>query len=159
MNRVTLIGNCGKDPEIRSTQGGSKIANLTIATTEDWTDKVSGDRKSATEWHRISCFNDQVTGVIERFVKKGSKILVEGKLTTRKWTDQQGQDRYTTEVNIGRFGGQLILLDGKPQGGDTARQAPEGRQGGYPQESGQSRAPTGGGDVGDEDIPFCPEWR
>ena len=112
LNRVQLIGNVGKDPEIRSTQGGERIANLTVATSESWTDKRSGEKKERTEWHRIAIFNDGLVGVVERFVHKGSRIFVEGQLTTRKWTDQSGQEKYSTEINLGKFNGTLILLDG-----------------------------------------------
>ena len=116
VNKVILVGNLGKDPEVRSTQDGSKIVNLTLATSETWNDRASGERKERTEWHRIVIFNDRVADVAERFLKKGAKIYVEGSLQTRKWTDQQGQERYTTEVVIGRFNGQLTMLDGRSGG-------------------------------------------
>jgi single-strand DNA-binding protein len=116
VNKVILVGNMGKDPEVRSTQDGSKIVNLTLATSETWNDRASGERKERTEWHRIVIFNDRVADVAERFLKKGAKIYVEGSLQTRKWTDQQGQERYTTEVVIGRFNGQLTMLDGRSGG-------------------------------------------
>ena len=157
LNRVQLIGHVGKDPEIRSTQGGAKIANLTLATSETWNDKASGEKKERTEWHRISIFNDGLVGVVERFVKKGSKLFIEGQLTTRKWTDQAGVEKYSTEINLGKFNGTLILLDGKQSGGE-----PAGRPGGYPPEGGAEprrpapswEAPRGGDrDINDE-IPF-----
>ena len=116
VNKVILVGNLGKDPEVRSTQDGSKIVNLTLATSETWNDRASGERKERTEWHRIVIFNDRVADVAERFLKKGAKIYVEGSLQTRKWTDQQGQERYTTEVVVGRFNGQLTMLDGRSGG-------------------------------------------
>src|SRR6202030_1167407 len=116
VNKVILIGNMGKDQEVRTTQDGSKIVNLTLATSESWNDRASGERKEKTEWHRIVIFNDRVADVAERFLKKGAKIYVEGSLQTRKWTDQQGQERYTTEVVIGRFNGQLTMLDGRGGG-------------------------------------------
>jgi single-strand DNA-binding protein len=119
VNKVILVGNLGKDPEVRSTQDGSKIVNLTLATSETWNDRASGERKERTEWHRIVIFNDRVADVAERFLKKGAKIYVEGSLQTRKWTDQQGQERYTTEVVIGRFNGQLTMLDGR-SGGESS---------------------------------------
>jgi single-strand DNA-binding protein len=118
VNKVILVGNLGKDPEVRSTQDGSKIVNLTLATSETWNDRASGERKERTEWHRVVIFNDRVADVAERFLKKGAKIYVEGALQTRKWTDQQGQERYTTEVVIGRFNGQLTMLDGRSGGGE-----------------------------------------
>jgi single-strand DNA-binding protein len=134
VNKVILVGNLGKDPEVRSTQDGSKIVNLTLATSETWNDRASGERKERTEWHRVVIFNDRVADVAERFLKKGAKIYVEGSLQTRKWTDQQGQERYTTEVVIGRFNGQLTMLDGRSGGGE----------GGYAGAEGGS-APGGGG--------------
>ena len=120
VNKVILVGNLGKDPEVRSTQDGSKIVNLTLATSETWNDRASGERKEKTEWHRIVIFNDRVAEVAERYLKKGAKIYVEGSLQTRKWTDQQGQERYTTEVVIGRFNGQLTMLDTRSGGGEGA---------------------------------------
>jgi single-strand DNA-binding protein len=133
VNKVILVGNLGKDPEVRSTQDGSKIVNLTLATSETWNDRASGERKERTEWHRVVIFNDRVADVAERFLKKGAKIYVEGSLQTRKWTDQQGQERYTTEVVIGRFNGQLTMLDGRSGGGEG---------GGY---GGGSEGGSGGG--------------
>ncbi len=118
VNKVILVGNLGKDPEVRNTQDGSKIVNLTLATSETWNDRASGERKEKTEWHRVVVFNDRVADVAERFLKKGAKIYVEGSLQTRKWTDQQGQERYTTEVVIGRFNGQLTMLDTRSGGGE-----------------------------------------
>jgi single-strand DNA-binding protein len=149
VNRVILVGNVGKDPEVRSMQNGGKIANLTLATSEEWTDKASGERKSKTEWHRIAIMNDNIAGVAERFVRKGSKIYVEGQLQTRKWTDQQGQERYTTEVVIGRFNGSLVLLDSKrDDGGErpvaTAR----------PAQTQQRREPAPDARDLDDEIPF-----
>src|ERR1700712_1586109 len=131
VNKVILVGNLGKDPEIRSTQDGSKIVNLALATSESWNDRASGERKEKTEWHRVVIFNDRVADVAEKYLKKGAKIYVEGTLQTRKWTDQGGQERYTTEVVIGRFNGQLTMLDGRSGGGEA---------GGY---GGGSEAPSG----------------
>jgi single-strand DNA-binding protein len=119
VNKVILVGNLGKDPEVRQTQDGSKIVNLTLATSETWNDRASGERKERTEWHRVVIFNDRTADVAERFLKKGAKIYVEGALQTRKWTDQQGQERYTTEVVIGRFNGQLTMLDTRAGGGSS----------------------------------------
>jgi len=119
VNKVILIGNLGKDPEVRSTQDGSKIVNLTLATSETWNDRASGERKERTEWHRVVIFNERVADVAERFLKKGAKIYVEGSLQTRKWTDQQGQERYTTEVVLGRFNGQLTMLDTRAGGAEA----------------------------------------
>jgi single-strand DNA-binding protein len=119
VNKVILVGNLGRDPEVRNTQDGSKIVNLALATSETWNDKASGERKEKTEWHRVVIFNDRVADVAERFLKKGAKIYVEGSLQTRKWTDQGGQERYSTEIVIGRFNGQLTMLDGRSGGGDS----------------------------------------
>jgi single-strand DNA-binding protein len=162
VNKVILIGNIGKDPEIRSTQSGGKIANLTLATSETWNDKASGERKEKTEWHRVVVFNDRLVDVVERFVKKGRKLYVEGSLQTRKWTDQSGQEKYTTEVVVDRFRGEITLLDSQrgadEGGGDSGGYAPRqpaarqpaarGGGGGAP-----SWEPNKGGDL-DDDIPF-----
>ena len=126
VNKVILVGNLGKDPEVRNTQDGSKIVNLTLATSETWNDRASGEKKEKTEWHRVVIFNDRIADVAERFLKNGAKIYVEGSLQTRKWTDQQGQERYTTEVVIGRFNGQLTMLDTRAGGGEGG-----GSEGGY----------------------------
>ena len=130
VNKVILVGNIGKDPEIRSTQSGGKIANLTLATSETWNDKGSGERKEKTEWHRVVVFNDRLVDVVERFVKKGRKLYVEGSLQTRKWTDQSGQEKYTTEVVVDRFRGDITLLDSQ-RGGDEGSAGMGGDSGGY----------------------------
>jgi single-strand DNA-binding protein len=114
LNKVTLIGNLGKDPEIRKTQDGRPIAVFSLATTESWKDK-SGERRDKTEWHNIVVFNEGLCGVIEKYIKKGSKIYIEGQLQTRKWQDKEGHDRYTTEVVLQGFSSQLIMLDGRNQ--------------------------------------------
>jgi single-strand DNA-binding protein len=119
VNKVILVGNLGRDPEIRNTQDGRKIVNLALATSDTWNDKASGERKERTEWHRVVIFNDRIADVAERFLKKGAKIYVEGALQTRKWTDQGGQERYTTEVVVGQFNSQLTMLDGRAGGGDS----------------------------------------
>jgi single-strand DNA-binding protein len=111
VNKVTLVGNLGKDPEIRNTQAGSKICNLTIATSETWNDRASGERKERTEWHRVVIFNERLADVAERFLRKGRKVYLEGALETRKYTDQSGQEKYTTEVVLRNFRGELVLLD------------------------------------------------
>jgi single-strand DNA-binding protein len=112
VNKVTLVGNLGRDPEIRTTQDGKKIANLSIATSESWKDKNSGDRKEKTEWHRVVIFNDRLSEVAEKYLKKGSKVYLEGSLQTRKW-EKDGHDQYTTEVVLQQFRGELVMLDGK----------------------------------------------
>jgi len=118
VNRVILLGNLGADPEIRRTQDGRAIANLRLATSDSWRDKATGERKERTEWHRVVIFNENLAKVAEQYLKKGSKVYVEGALQTRKWTDQQGQDRYSTEVVLQGFNSQLVLLDRPP--GDAA---------------------------------------
>ena len=130
VNKVILVGNLGRDPEIRHTQDGRKIANLRVATSETWRDKNSGERREKTEWHSVVIFNDGLCNVAERFLKKGSKVYIEGQLQTRKWQDQQGQDRYSTEVVLQGFGGTLTMLDGASGGG--------GRAGASMQEGGQA---------------------
>ena len=113
LNRVHLIGNVGKDPEIRHTQDGKAIANLSLATSESWRDKSTGEKRERTEWHRVVIFNEHVTKVVEAYVKKGSKIFVSGSLQTRKWTDQSGVEKYSTEIVLQAFNGELVLLDAK----------------------------------------------
>jgi len=158
VNKVILVGNLGKDPEIRTTQDGTKIVNLTLATSESWNDRASGERKERTEWHRVVIFNDRLADVAERFLRKGRKVYIEGALQTRKWTDQSGQERYTTEVVISRFRGELTILDSgrTEEGGSTApmRNAGPASVGGR---SGGAGSPSWdvpkGGDLDDE-IPF-----
>ncbi len=120
INKVILIGNVGNDPEIRSMQNGDKLANLSIATSESWKDKGSGERKEKTEWHRVVVFNDHLVSVIERFVSRGTKLYIEGQLQTRKWTDNQGIEKYTTEIVLQRFRGELALLDSRGSGGGNS---------------------------------------
>jgi single-strand DNA-binding protein len=147
VNKVILVGNLGRDPEIRSTQDGTRVANLSLATSESWKDKTSGERRERTEWHRVVIFNDRLVDVVERFLKKGSKIYIEGQLQTRKWTDQSGQERYTTEIVLQRYRGELTMLDSRA-GGDTGG-AGAGSSGG-PSDAGPGRTPA---DF-DDDIPF-----
>lgn len=144
VNKVILVGNLGKDPEVRSTQDGSKIVNLTLATSETWNDRTSGERKEKTEWHKVVIFNDRTADVAEKYLKKGAKVYIEGSLQTRKWTDQGGQERYTTEVVIGRFNGALTMLDtragGSEGGGGYGGGASEG--GGGSSYTPRERAPA-----------------
>jgi single-strand DNA-binding protein len=116
VNKVILVGNLGRDPEVRSTQSGSKVANLSLATTESWKDRNTGERQEKTEWHRVVIFG-ALADVADRFLKKGAKIYISGQLQTRKWQDQSGQDRYTTEIVVQGFGGELVMLDGRSGGG------------------------------------------
>ena len=145
VNKVILVGNLGKDPEVRSTQDGSKIVNLTLATSETWNDRASGERKEKTEWHRVVIFNDRTADVAEKYLKKGAKVYIEGSLQTRKWTDQQGQERYTTEVVIGRFNGQLTMLDTRAggEGGGYGGGSEGGSAGGGGGYAPRERAPAG----------------
>lgn len=151
VNKVILIGNLGADPEIRSTQDGRPIANLRIATSETWKDRNTGERREKTEWHRVVIFSEGLAKIAEQYLKKGSKVYVEGQLQTRKWQDQNGQDRYSTEVVLSGFNGTLTMLDGRRDGGG-------GDFGGGG--SGGGFAPSGGGsdpsfDQGfDDEIPF-----
>jgi single-strand DNA-binding protein len=117
LNKVMLIGNLGADPEIRSFQNGGKVANLRLATSESWKDKSTGEKRERTEWHTVAIFNDGLVGVVERFLKKGSKVYIEGQLQTRKWQDKDGADRYSTEVVLQGFGGTLVMLDGAKSSG------------------------------------------
>ena len=159
VNKVILVGNLGRDPETKPMQDGRSLVNMSVATSENWRDRTSGERKERTEWHNVVVFNEKLAEVAQKYVKKGSKIYVEGQLTTRKWTDQSGQERYTTEVVIPRFGGQLTMLDGRSGGGDGAAMG-----GGMDDEMGGAvaSAPSGGGRPAarggkaelDDDIPF-----
>ncbi|GBD57499.1 single-stranded DNA-binding protein [Gluconobacter wancherniae] len=146
VNKVILVGNLGKDPEVRNTQSGTKIVNLTVATSDTWNDRQSGERKERTEWHRVVIFNERVADVAERFLRKGRKVYIEGELRTRKWTDQSGQERYTTEVTIDRFRGDLVLIDsnrgGEDGGGGYDAPRSGGNGGGF---GGGSRSGGSGG--------------
>jgi single-strand DNA-binding protein len=119
VNKVILVGNLGRDPEIRRMNNGDPVVNLSVATSEQWRDKNSGERREKTEWHRVVIFNDQLAKVAENYLKKGMKVYIEGQLQTRKWTDQNGQEKYSTEVVLQRFRGELQMLDGKGEGGGS----------------------------------------
>lgn len=131
VNKVILVGNLGRDPEVRNTQSGSKVVNLAIATSDTWNDRNTGERRDRTEWHRVVIFNERVGEVAERYLRKGRKVYIEGELRTRKWTDQQGMDKYTTEVVIDRFRGNLVLLDSQRSGGGDGGYGDDGYDGGY----------------------------
>lgn len=158
LNKVTLIGNLGRDPEVRSTQDGMKIVNLSIATSESWKDRNSGERRERTEWHRVVIFNENLGKVAEQYLRKGSKVYLEGALQTRKWTDQNGQDKYTTEVVLQRYRGELTMLDGRGEGGGGGGYGggSDGGYGGGQQQSGgyDAPAPVGGPNDLDDEIPF-----
>ncbi|MBS0539289.1 MAG: single-stranded DNA-binding protein [Proteobacteria bacterium] len=160
VNKVILVGNLGRDPEVKSMQDGRSLVNMSVATSETWRDRQSGERKERTEWHRVVIFNDKLAEVAQKYLKKGAKVYLEGQLTTRKWTDQSGQERYTTEVVVPRFGGQLTMLDGRSGGGDGG-----GMGGGGGMDDDMGGPPSGGGGGGrpaargskaelDDDIPF-----
>ena len=168
VNKVILIGNLGQDPEIKSFQNGGRIANLRIATSENWKDRQTGERKERTEWHTVVLQSDGLVGVAEQYLRKGSKVYVEGQLRTRKWQDQSGNDRYTTEVSVGGMGGVMTMLDGRGgegggsgggSGGGWSRGGSGGGSGGGRDEGGWK---SGGGSSGggsnyddlDDDIPF-----
>ena len=153
VNKVTLIGNLGRDPEVRSTQDGMKIVNLSLATSENWKDRNSGERRERTEWHRVVIFNENLARVAEQYLRKGSKIYVEGQLQTRKWTDQNGQDRYTTEVVLQRYRGELTMLDGRGEGGGGGFNQDQGYGGGGGDMGGGAASVGGPSDLDDE-IPF-----
>lgn len=116
INKVILVGNLGADPKVNTTQNGSKVVNLSVATSDTWKDKVSGERKERTEWHRVVVFNSQLADVAEKYLRRGSKVFIEGQLQTRKWEDANGQERYTTEVVLQNFSGNLVMLDGRGDG-------------------------------------------
>lgn len=141
LNKVTLIGNLGRDPEIRTTSDGKEIANFSLATSESWKDKMTGERKDKTEWHRIVCFNEGLVRVIKDYVKKGTKLYIEGQLQTRKWIDNENQEKYTTEVVLQNFNSNLILLDSR---GEAVPNQP----------SSQNNNPTFDNSDLDDEIPF-----
>ncbi len=161
VNKVILVGNLGRDPEVKSMNNGGQVCNLSLATSESWRDKTTGERKEKTEWHRVVIFNENLIKVAQNYLKKGSKIYIEGQLQTRKWQDQSGQDKYSTEVVLQRFRGELTMLDsrassegGYAEGGASGTGAGTGAGGG---DNNYSQLPPegggGGGDLDDE-IPF-----
>jgi single-strand DNA-binding protein len=168
VNKVILIGNLGADPEVRTFQNGGKVANLRIATSENWKDKNTGERREKTEWHTVAIFQEGLVRIAEQYLKKGSKVYIEGKLQTRKWQDQSGQDRYSTEVVLNGYDGTLTMLDSRNEGGgggnygggggggygggSSSGGGYGGNDGGYGGGSGGG-APSGGSDMDDE-IPF-----
>lgn len=157
MNRVILVGNLGRDPEVRTFQNGGKVCNLRIATSETWKDRNTGERRERTEWHSVAVTQDHSVTFLERYAKKGSKVIVEGKLQTRKWQDQSGADRYSTEVVVAGYDG-TIRLAGDPRGQGDGGQGGGGYDQGGGQGGGQSQGggsgPAGGGQDLDDEIPF-----
>ena len=161
LNKVMLIGNLGRDPESRSFQNGGKVVSLNIATSESWKDRQTGERKEKTEWHSVQIFNENVGRIAEQYLRKGSKVYIEGQLQTRKWQDKNGIDKYTTEIVIQNFNGTLTLLDGRNESGSGGG----GQSGGWNQDrgnagsagAGYADAPSGGGAFDadlDDDVPF-----
>lgn len=148
VNKVILVGNLGKDPEVRSMQNGGKVVNLSVATSETWRDKNSGERQEKTEWHRVVIFNEKLAEVAEKYLKKGAKVYLEGALQTRKWTDNSGTEKYSTEVVLQKFKGELTMLDGgRSSGGD----------GDYAESQSQGALPRPAAPDMDDSIPFAPE--
>lgn len=144
VNKVILVGNLGRDPEVRYMQSGDKVVNLAIATSERWTDRTSGEKREKTEWHRVVVFDQNIAEVAEKYLKKGSKVYLEGQLQTRKWTDQSGQEKYTTEIVLQRFRGTLTMLSGRGEEGGGG-----GFGGGdYGQDDGYGSGPAGGQSYG-----------
>jgi single-strand DNA-binding protein len=158
VNKVILIGNLGKDPQVRSLNSGEKVVNFTLATSESWRDKNSGERKEKTEWHNIVVFNENIGRVVEQYCKKGTKVYVEGQLQTRKWTDQSGVEKYTTEVVLQRFRGELTLLDSRGGEGRDSVSGGEERGASFGRSSPVDRRPAVSGGAPsadlDDDIPF-----
>lgn len=143
VNKAILVGNLGRDPEVRSTQDGKKIVSFTLATSESWKDRQSGERKERTEWHRVVVFNENLGEIAEKYLRKGSKVFLEGAIQTRKWTDQSGAEKYSTEIVLQKFRGELTLLDSKPAG-----DAPQNEGAEYPPRTPQKPDPL------DEEVPF-----
>jgi single-strand DNA-binding protein len=171
VNKVIIVGNLGADPEVKSFQNGGRICNLRIATSEDWKDKQTGEKKERTEWHSVTLQSDGLVGVAERFLKKGSKVYIEGSLRTRKWQDQSGNDRYTTEISVAGFDGKLVMLDGPKGGSGGGGGGSDGWSGGASGGGGGSGGGSSGGGSGssgggwnqggggfdsdlDDDVPF-----
>ncbi len=172
VNKVILVGNLGRDPEVRNTQSGSKLVNMSVATSERWRDRQSGEQREKTEWHRVVIFDDRLADVAEKYLRKGSKVYLEGTIQTRKWTDNSGQDRYTTEVVLPRFNGVLTMLDSRGGGGHGGEESRwdqgGGESGGHGGEESRwdqgGGGPSGGGSSGgsgggmgsdlDDEIPF-----
>lgn len=154
INKVILVGNLGKDPEVRMTQDGREIANFTMATSDSWKDKATGERKERTEWHRVVVFNESLARVAKNYLKKGSKVYVEGSLQTRKWVDQGGIERYTTEVVLQNYNGNITMLDGK---GGSSSEGSYGESGGYQSSAPAAKASAPAASMAeelDDEIPF-----
>lgn len=156
VNKVIIIGNLGRDPEVRTFQNGGKVCNLRVATSEQWKDRNTGERRERTEWHSVAIFSEPLVRIAEQYLRKGSKVYLEGQLETRKWQDQSGQDRYTTEVVLRPYKGELTLLDGRGDGGGQGNYGGGGSHGGG-YDSGPSQSDTGAPGPSrdyDDEIPF-----
>ncbi len=153
VNKVILIGNLGRDPEVRTMQDGNPVVNLSVATSESWRDKTSGERREKTEWHRVVIFNDRLGDVAQKYLRKGSKVYLEGQLQTRKWTDQSGVEKYSTEVVLQRYRGELTMLDSRSEGGGAYDSGTESEGEFGAPSSAPAGAAVGGADIDDE-IPF-----
>lgn len=162
VNKAIIVGNLGAYPESRRTQDGRLVVNLRVATSEAWRDKATGERKEKTEWHRVTIWNEGLAKVAESYLKKGSKVYIEGQIETRKWTDQAGTEKYSTEIVLHQFNSTLTMLDGPPQRDSAPAEQSSGNS--YAEATGRAqpsqRRPVGAGrsDM-DDDIPFAPEWR
>jgi single-strand DNA-binding protein len=168
VNKVILVGNLGKDPEIRSFQNGGKVANFSLATSESWKDKNTGEKREKTDWHNVAIFNEGLVRVAEQYLRKGSKVYIEGQLQTRKWTDQSGADKYTTEVVLQNYNGTLVMLDGRSEGGSSGGGSSGMRSSGGGNSWGNDGGRSGGGGFSggsnqgsgafdsdlDDDVPF-----
>lgn len=154
VNRVILVGNLGQDPEVRTFQNGGKVCNLRIATSEKWRDRNTGENRERTEWHSVAIFSEPLAKVAEQYLRKGSKVYIEGQLETRKWQDQSGNDRYTTEVVLRPFSSTLTMLDGPGDGNRDSDQSNSGSSGYGDTNSGYSQGGFGGGRDLDDDLPF-----
>jgi single-strand DNA-binding protein len=157
VNKVIIIGNLGRDPEIRTFQNGGRVANLSVATSESWRDRASGERKEKTEWHRVVIFNEKLVEVVEKYLRKGAKVYLEGQLETRKWTDQSGAEKYTTEVVLRPFRGELTMLDSRGGGGGGGGGDFGGDGGSEPDDAPPAPRSVGGRQKSgplDDDIPF-----
>jgi len=160
VNKVILVGNLGKDPEVRSFQNGGRVANFSVATSENWKDKATGERKEKTEWHKVEVYNDRIVDVVEKYLKKGAKVYIEGALETRKYTDKEGQEKYTTAVVLKQYRGELTMLDGKNSAGGGSEYSMDdaSNDSGASFAPAQKRVASGGGGGGasdlDDEIPF-----
>ena len=157
VNKVILVGNLGADPEVRHLSDGNPVVNLRVATSETWKDRSSGERRDRTEWHRVVIFNEHLAKVAENYLRKGAKVYLEGQLQTRKWTDQSGQERYTTEIVLQRFRGELQMLDSRSEGGSGGYGGDNGFSGGSSSSGDFGGGSSSGGGFGgdlDDDVPF-----